>query len=151
MIRTVEVELESKIADLKTKLDFETKARDSNLRRLEERRKKLAEMLGAPEPPSPLSDAELARHNLPDVEFKSGLRPFCHVLPEVCQEPCAAISSRVLRPCSLGHSANSRLYIFSYRAGNARLYGFTFPCACQTCVSCSADIKGKKTVIALAH
>ena len=69
VIRNVELELDSKIADLTTKLDFETKARDSNVRRLEQRGKKLAELLGVSQAPL-FSDEELAKHNLPDVEFK---------------------------------------------------------------------------------
>lgn len=70
VIRMVEVELENKIADLEVKLGFESKTRESNMRRLDDGRRKAAQMLGTEDLPPLLSDEELDREKLSDINFR---------------------------------------------------------------------------------
>ena len=73
IIRTVEVELQNKISDQQTSLEFETKARASNARRADEGRKKVAQMAGSEGLPPPLTEKEMVPLKLSDLEFRSAL------------------------------------------------------------------------------
>lgn len=70
IIRTVEVELQNKISDLKISLDFETGARNTNRKRAEEVRRKLASMAGTPEGPPLLTEEEMSKLVISDLEFR---------------------------------------------------------------------------------
>ena len=70
IIRTVEVELQNKISDQQTSLEFETNARAANARRADEGRKKVAKMAGSKDLPPPLTEKEMAPLKLSDLEFR---------------------------------------------------------------------------------
>ena len=71
-IRTVEIELQNKISDLRVSLDFENAAKKTNGKRADEIRKKLAEMAGNPKKLPPLlTEAELSKLVTSELEFRS--------------------------------------------------------------------------------
>jgi len=70
IIRTVEVELQNKISDLRVAFDFETGARNSNSKKANEVRKKLAKMGDSQELPPLLSEEQMADMDLSDLEFR---------------------------------------------------------------------------------
>ena len=74
IIRTVEVELQNKISDLRVALDFETGAHKTNSKKANEVRKKLAKMGSGDESqelPALLTEEEMADLVLSDLEFRS--------------------------------------------------------------------------------
>ena len=78
IIRTVEVELQNKISDLRISLDFETGARNTNRKRTEEVRKKLAKMAGTPETTPPLlTEDAMSKLVISDLEFR-----YCLILED---------------------------------------------------------------------
>ena len=71
IIRTVEVELQNKISDLRVSFDFETGARNSNRKRADAVRKKLAEMAGTPDKlPDLLTEEAMSKLVISDLEFR---------------------------------------------------------------------------------
>ena len=70
IIRTVEVELNNKIHDLQVSFDFETNAKNTNTKRGNELRKKLAQMSGSQDLPPLLTDEEMDSQKLSDLEFR---------------------------------------------------------------------------------
>ena len=73
IIRTVEVELQNKISDLRIALDFETGARNTNSKKANEVRKKLAKLGDSQELPALLTEEQMADLALSDLEFRSML------------------------------------------------------------------------------
>ena len=66
----MEVELTSKISDLQVSHDFESNAKRSNTKKGEEQRQKLAKLSGTKELPALLTDEEMDKHVLSDLEFR---------------------------------------------------------------------------------
>ena len=71
IIRTVEVELQNKITDLRISFDFETGACASNRKRADGVRKKLAAMAGTPDKlPDLLTEEAMEKLVISDLEFR---------------------------------------------------------------------------------
>ena len=70
----MEVELQNKISDLRISFDFEMGARNSNRKRANAVRKKLAEMAGTPdELPDLLTEEAMSKLVISDLEFRCRL------------------------------------------------------------------------------
>ena len=88
IIRTVEVELQNKISDLRVALDFETGAHKTNSKKANEVRKKLAKMGDTEELPALLTEEQMADLVLSDLEFRSTLH-----LPRLPHQACTPTST----------------------------------------------------------
>lgn len=74
----MEVELQNTISDQRIALDFETKARNSNTKRADEVRRKLAKMGRTSELPPLLDEKQLAQMVISDLEFRCSKMPYAY-------------------------------------------------------------------------